>query len=1064
MNTQNDILKEIIKCSKEDLFETTFGDIMNNTDSKQNNDKKSRHQKCNTSILNEEFKNKNLNSENRFDDIYEMLEENGNDEIGNKTHSRHNTEYLEYKRFTNYNNKNEIDDRKTVDLYDNNINIYDDSESEEGDDNYDMNNENSLGAILGVQLDKFNKENNDMILNEEGNNLVNNLKKDCLKYIKTGTKIDFVEDMEGKSIISKRTYRELERYISNLDDDNNENKGEEYIFSSSKKLSKRNLYDILSTNTNTKLFNELNNNKGDIFVFDKNNNIIFCTRKGSILIYNINQEKIVKELDNPFKDESKDKIPLITAISYDEKYIIASYNNGKISLFRKGKEKINKTKLFMTTKEINTKDITIEIKAYSGKKERIIIYLCDKQGKLFRVKIYKGMFKKKMIYKKLNIQSKNNNKLYNLQINPYSYKCIGICNYKSVEIYIIRKNEAKLIFNKTQNNDYNNYNPNFCFVNSTNIKEKSKFMVSISPDCAILYEINSNFTSTIQINKYMFKDPIIKVDIFFNEIIYVLDKEKQITLINCNMDRHRITQKCILGEGDTNLFDIKNFEYQHIKDLYLYKNIICNGNGNIIINSKKKILLIIPMTLKECINNICEKKEKDKWTILFYLCSQIYKNKHPLWTKKNYEECSDLIDEKINNYLNEAINSILVDKVDKLKNIIGFLFNVEKLDYITREKDGLYSKIKDDKLYFCLLEPYILQNKLKSIKLPIILINRMTDFYIKINKKSWLCELLIHLDIKLLCDKNSMNNNGISLIDIFDKNNLINILIYIIINNYDIYKDYSYYSPVVNILFNLIKVSKSDEKGELIKQFKGIISEKEYNQIIIKEDDNNENLKEGPINDFIELNRYNDELLFSNYYLRIKFFWYIYVILFCIEINDNNKKKCQELIDKSLEIILKPKVYEILEENNGNNEILDLNKEIRLIINKLFKDENINKFCEIDKDDILNKIQKLANKKYISQTAYNLICLKSCLDDSTLEINKETKMNLLLFFMKNNFNDYNFKDEINTEKFENDLIELLKNIDSFTFDDTDKVINASNICKDKYPKLYEYININFKKD
>ena len=1028
MNTQNDILKEIIKCSKEDLFETTFGDIMNNTDSKQNNDKKSRHQKCNTSILNEEFKNKNLNSENRFDDIYEMLEENGNDEIGNKTHSRHNTEYLEYKRFTNYNNKNEIDDRKTVDLYDNNINIYDDSESEEGDDNYDMNNENSLGAILGVQLDKFNKENNDMILNEEGNNLVNNLKKDCLKYIKTGTKIDFVEDMEGKSIISKRTYRELERYISNLDDDNNENKGEEYIFSSSKKLSKRNLYDILSTNTNTKLFNELNNNKGDIFVFDKNNNIIFCTRKGSILIYNINQEKIVKELDNPFKDESKDKIPLITAISYDEKYIIASYNNGKISLFRKGKEKINKTKLFMTTKEINTKDITIEIKAYSGKKERIIIYLCDKQGKLFRVKIYKGMFKKKMIYKKLNIQSKNNNKLYNLQINPYSYKCIGICNYKSVEIYIIRKNEAKLIFNKTQNNDYNNYNPNFCFVNSTNIKEKSKFMVSISPDCAILYEINSNFTSTIQINKYMFKDPIIKVDIFFNEIIYVLDKEKQITLINCNMDRHRITQKCILGEGDTNLFDIKNFEYQHIKDLYLYKNIICNGNGNIIINSKKKILLIIPMTLKECINNICEKKEKDKWTILFYLCSQIYKNKHPLWTKKNYEECSDLIDEKINNYLNEAINSILVDKVDKLKNIIGFLFNVEKLDYITREKDGLYSKIKDDKLYFCLLEPYILQNKLKSIKLP------------------------------------SMNNNGISLIDIFDKNNLINILIYIIINNYDIYKDYSYYSPVVNILFNLIKVSKSDEKGELIKQFKGIISEKEYNQIIIKEDDNNENLKEGPINDFIELNRYNDELLFSNYYLRIKFFWYIYVILFCIEINDNNKKKCQELIDKSLEIILKPKVYEILEENNGNNEILDLNKEIRLIINKLFKDENINKFCEIDKDDILNKIQKLANKKYISQTAYNLICLKSCLDDSTLEINKETKMNLLLFFMKNNFNDYNFKDEINTEKFENDLIELLKNIDSFTFDDTDKVINASNICKDKYPKLYEYININFKKD
>ena len=122
----------------------------------------------------------------------------------------------------------------------------------------------------------------------------------------------------------------------------------------------------------------------------------------------------------------------ITSIGSDEKYIIASYNNGKISLFRKGKEKISQMKLFMTTKEINTKDIITEIKAYSGKKERIIIYLCDKQGKLFRVKIYKRMLKKKMIYKKLNIQFKNNNKLYNMQINSYLYKLLEIISLKII--------------------------------------------------------------------------------------------------------------------------------------------------------------------------------------------------------------------------------------------------------------------------------------------------------------------------------------------------------------------------------------------------------------------------------------------------------------------------------------------------------------------------------------------------------------------------------------------------------------------------------------------------------
>ena len=94
---------------------------------------------------------------------------------------------------------------------------------------------------------------------------------------------------------------------------------------------------------------------------------------------------------------------------------------------------------------------------------------------------------------------------------------------------------------------------------------------------------------------------------------------------------------------------------------------------------------------------------------------------------------------------------------------------------------------------------------------------------------------------------------------------------------------------------------------------------------------------------------------------------------------------------------------------------------------------------------------------------YYLICLRAFLDDSTLEINKETKLNIILCFMNNNLDNNKNKNEIKSEKFEQDLIELLKNIDSFTFDDTDKIINASNNCKDNYPKLCEYIINNFKK-
>ena len=1085
----NELLNEIIKIGKEnildfDLNSTKFGDIMNNLDKKGivENQKKS-HQKCNTSISNEEFTNQMMKEINSggLDEIYEILNEQENDESANKSHShsRHNTETFDYLRFSNYPKANnikefQIDDRKTVDVFDK-LHVYnnidDDSDNDEDNNlnqpyNDEEEGDGDLGTIMGMKLEQFDNENEGILLNENGKNLVDNLKKDN-KYIKTGTKIDIVEEFEGKLFNSKRAYKELERYINKIDEPGNKNE----LQNNNKKLSKKIIYDMLSTTNSIKIYKELTNINGVIFVFDKNNNIFCSTQKGNIAIYNLNEEKKLKELDNPFKEDSKNNIALIiTAMSTDEKYIISAYNNGKIALYRKGREKINKTKLFMTTKETSSKSIITEIKIYSEKKDRIIFYFIDKNGKIFRAKIYKGMFKNKIKYKHIVINSNNNYQFYNLEINPYSYKCFGICNFKGVFIYNIKKNENKLLYNKIQDLDIK-YFPNFCFVNSLNEKEKSKFMASINPDSVILCEINSNFTNAIQLNKYMIKDPIIKIGVFINELVYIFDKANQITLINCTSETHKITQKC--SEDNTILLDKRSFRHRHIEELSLYQNIFCNTNRNIIINSSKKLLLITPLTLTQCINKICEKNDNNKWNVLFYLCNQIYKNKHPIWTKNDYEECSILIIEKINACINEIVSKNINEKIEQLKNVLEFLFNVELYDYITSEKDGLYTKLKNDKIYFYLLEPYILQNKLKNIALPNLFINRLIDFYVKINKKSWLCELLIHFDIKLLCDKKSANKAGMTLFDIFDKNNLINILLYIILKNYDIYKEYTYTTPIINIFLNLIKESKNIKAEALFNQFNEIISSNnEYNEIVI--DNNIEDKKEEKLdntkidlkNNFIEENRYKDDLLYGNHYLRIKLLWYIYTVLFCRGVSDTNKKKCQDLIDKSLEIILTPKIYEILEisENNNNEtiKILNLDLEIRFFVNKLFKDELINEFCEINKENILQKIEGLVKKGYISYIAFYLICLKSYLDDPTLEINKETKLNILLFFM----NDNNVEEKYNetkNENFEKDLIELLKNIDSFTFDDRDKIINSSNNCKDKFPKLTEYIINNFKK-
>ena len=120
---------------------------------------------------------------------------------------------------------------------------------------------------------------------------------------------------------------------------------------------------MLSTSNNDELYKELLNNKSTIFTFDKNNNILLGTEKGNIIIYNLNEKKIITKLVNPFNNESK--LVQITAMSSDEKYIICAYSNGKIYLFKKDKDKL-KTKY---TEEI-TENIITEIKVYSKKKKK----------------------------------------------------------------------------------------------------------------------------------------------------------------------------------------------------------------------------------------------------------------------------------------------------------------------------------------------------------------------------------------------------------------------------------------------------------------------------------------------------------------------------------------------------------------------------------------------------------------------------------------------------------------------------------------------------------------------
>ena len=90
-----------------------------------------------------------------------------------------------------------------------------------------------------------------------------------------------------------------------------------------------------------------------------------------------------------------------------------------------------------------------------------------------------------------------------------------------------------------------------------------------------------------------------------------------------------------------------------------------------------------------------------------------------------------------------------------------------------------------------------------------------------------------------------------------------------------------------------------------------------------------------------------------------------------------------------------------------------------------------------------------------------MFVIKNILKDNITDIGNNEKLNLVIFFMENNCQNSEEYPEIKEIEFEKKLIEILKLIDSFTFDDTEKLLKMVDKCKDNYKELGKYIQLNF---
>ena len=937
----------------------------------------------------------------------------------------------------------------------NNISEYEEENSEfymSQEENEELENKDEIKEENEIRIedDKNIRINQDknlddfVIINKDENETKNNDINDINNY--NGTKLYLIEKTENFSFLKEKEKdkSELIQYLNNnpYKDNISQENPEKYKID----------YEILDLYKKEQLTKEFNNIKITCIFLDESY-IYIGDGVGNLLIYSTKQEKLVKTLPNPFDIQNNKKL-YILSIDSDENYIIAGYERGKIVVYVKNDKNIQKTKTFEIFNDITKEDI-IEIKIYSKLNNEIIIYFADNKENVHKIEIIKNkIFKNKILEKKIITEAKNKKKIepyYNIEINPFEYKCIGVVNHISLNIYIVNKFDISPIymFPNTEENSF----LSFCF--SPEKSEKNKFYISNSK---IIYmcELESDLNGAATLNRIALEDNIIKIGFFKNEFIYAYTQKNKIKLISFNEnktkdDTYQFIDTVNIDNNDLDINSIDNASF-----LIKFKSYISVNNGKMFLYHKNRIIYLEILSFIDGLNKLYNKTlityDEHIWDILFKIIIEIKNDKHPIWIINDSKKFDELIFNYNQSYLSLLIIQLAekqsTEDIKKIKikfnQFMEYLIKINLFDFIFNQKKGLYpmlTEIKLNNFYFFLLEPLIIEDKfieIKNIEKP-FMINLIQSFLNKeneyiISSESWLSEILLHLPI----------NNIMEIEKEIIEKYLINVIINIIINDkIDLSNNYfiDFSTPIY-----------------LIKQ---MLREK-----FVSIDLNKKEL-------FVKENRYKDNIVLSNDYLRLKLIWYIVYILKNKILNEKENKKDAKIktvfVKEILNLLTDEHtlyfiVYNEFDNKPQNEQSFKFIKEI-LYLYQLFLDnaDNLSNYYEINKDKFYRNMKEILEKREEFKIYLKIFTIKNILKENITDVANDEKLNLLFYFMENNSELFNEYPEIKEVEFENNIIELLKLTDSITYNDSEKLLNLVQKCKDTYKQLGEYILNNFNK-
>ena len=939
-----------------------------------------------------------------------------------------NASYLEEKDENQETEKTQIinNDNKTE------TKIIEDNDNNNKKDNININNKNE-------------KEFNDLIIinteEQKENKSTNEIKFD------KSNKLYLIEKTENSLFSKEKDKSELKQYLNEkinfVEENDIQNKSKE----------KKILYEITEFYNKNKLSQEIQN----IIItclFCYEDYIYIGDGGGNLLTYSLKEEKLLKELKNPFPMENNKKL-IIKSLYSDEQYIIVGYQRGKLVIYSKNEKYPFKAKLFESFQDISKEDI-IAVKLFAKKNNVIIVYCADYKENIFRIKIIKNKILKNTIYEKQITGGLTNSKklepYYHLEINPFFYKCIAAVNNTAANIYVVKKFVKNIIY-KYNNEDENSF-LSFCF--SLKKEEKNKCFIS-NRNSVKICEINKDYTAVGQLNTIFLNENIIQIGNFNEQLFYAYTSKNNIKLIDFNKENNNEKENhndfldtISISNNDIDKSDKSNSDF-----IIDFKNNIFIKNGNMLLYYQNKMHFLKTLSFSESLNKLnnyfFKQMDYNIYDLIFQILIEINKNINPIWQNDDPEKFKELCNNYSKSYLSFLMVGLLTkdakDEISSLKNkftkLIRFLVEVNLNEFLLGEKNSLYSVLSDNKLndfYFLLLEPFIIDDVFlneMNIK-DTFLISLIKCYLKKDNKyitmsKSWLCEVLSHFNIKTILKVDKV---------IIEKL-LINIIIYILLNNNheiltNTFIDYSI--PII-VLKTLLKEN------------------------LTYIDLNNEDL-------FVKENRYKDEIIFSNDYLRLKLIWYIIYFIknkILKDNNNNNNIKENKFINTFIKEVLKIfeeenfvlVVYNEFHNKKQNDKSFILIKEMLSLVQLILENiEVINKYHEINGNDFFQQVRNILEKRDDSKMYLKIFIIQNVLNEK-FEIRNEEKLELILFFMEKNYEDSEKYPEIKDKTFEKYLISILDSIDTCTIEDSEKLIKYADKCKDNYDQLSKYISCNF---